>query len=316
MRSKIVFACLLASITPVLAQQAAQPLPGGQTGILTVTIKNVGLVMTSNSKNERQDWMIRRSAEFRTSLKSQMSSAFDMLGEAPVAPAMPKVTASQAQMMDQMQKAMRSCKEDDQNCMMEAAKRAAGNAPLPAAPQAAPSGAMDFTRYQSWNAQADNAPSCAVGTASLDETMDGNSLSDNSGAMWSIEGTRRGEAKLPQGSWSHSCDTTISFDRKAGTYTLRIGGLNLNIPSSLHLQRKGVASSAANSKLGFGLLEYADVPLVNDGIVLKKQKGDPASVAGAATFTGTALSEKRDGGYVVRVAPNVTTTITWKLTLQ
>ncbi len=315
MRPKILLVCLFlaAGLHPLSAQQ---PLPGGQTATLTVTIKTTGLVKTSNSKNERQDWTIQRSAQFATVLEAQMTSAFDALGEAPAAPAMPEVSASQQQMMSQMLKAVKSCKEDDQACMMAAAKRAAGDTPMPSMPQGKPSGAMDFTRYQSWNAKWDDSRFCATGSASIQETMDGNSLSDNSGAMWSIEGTRRGEVKLPQGGWSHSCDTTISFDRKAGTYALRIGGLNLNIPATLHLQRKGVASSAANSNLGFGVLEYAGVPLVKDGLVLKNQKGVPGPLTGSATFTGSAGSEKRDGSYVTKIAPNVSTTIAWTLTAR
>ena len=114
MRSKILLSCvfLSAGIHPLLAQQT--PLPGGQTATLTVTIKTTGLVMTSNSKNERQDWTILRSAQFSTVLEAQMTSAFDALGEAPAAAAMPEVSASQQQMMSQMLKAVKSCKEDDQ----------------------------------------------------------------------------------------------------------------------------------------------------------------------------------------------------------
>jgi hypothetical protein len=302
---------LLAWLSPAFAQSSRQPIPGGQKGVLTVTIIAGGRVVITNTKNERQDWTINRRAEFRVGLTSQTSSAWDPLAGPPT-PQMPAMSASQSQMLAQMQNAMKGCSEDDEACMVEAARRAA--APMAQQQQAQPQRmpqAPDFTRYQAW--APDMAATCSTGDASLNETMEGQGLSDNSGAMLPLGGSRRGQANLPTG--SHDCDTMISFDRQRGTYKLRIRGLVIGIPSNQTLQFKGVAPGVT-PRQSFAVLEYTNIPLKDEGLLLKDQTGTLNGFSGSMTFRGKPPSERRDGSMVVRTTPNVATTIEWRFTPQ
>jgi hypothetical protein len=303
----------LGAFSSAFAQASRQPLPGGQKGILTVTVNATGRVQITNSHNERQDWSVNRRAQFQVGLTAQTSSAWDSLAAPPTAP-MPAMSASQSQMLAQMQKAMKGCPEDDEDCMVEAAKRAAApmvQQPQQQAPAQRVPQAMDFTRYQAW--AADMAATCSTGTASVDETMEGQGLSDNSGAMLPLVGSRKGEAKLPTG--SHDCDTVVSFDRQAGTYNLRIGGLVINVPANQRLHFKSVAPGPL-PKVGVGVLEHTNIPLKDEGLLLKDLKGTAAGFTGSTTFTSKGPSERRDGRFVMRTMPNVTTTVEWRFTPQ
>jgi hypothetical protein len=96
---------------------------------------------------------------------------------------------------------------------------------------------LDLTRFQTWIS--DGALACSAGTASIDETMDGTATPDNSGGLWSIDGHRRGELKLPaQAQSAQSCDTQLSFDRVANPYSIRIGAMNIGIPADYHFNTR------------------------------------------------------------------------------
>jgi len=113
-----------------------------------------------------------------------------------------------------------------------------------------------------------------------------------------------------------SCETAITFDRQAGTYSLRIAGLNIAIPADYNARTKDGRGKQPTTRLNFGLLQYTDIPLKNSALLLSNRKGTPEAMEGSVVFASAAPSEKRNGTPVGKSAPNVTTTIEWRLTLQ
>jgi hypothetical protein len=207
-----------------------------------------------------------------------------------------------------MQKEVAACPKDDNTCMTAALQRLGTQLQgqtKPAAP--------DYTRYQAWGAE--EASSCATGSASIHETMEGIQLSDR-GPLTPIAGSRDGETKLPsKQSWRESCDTLLSFDRQTGTYAIRIGGLNISIPGIHHIQFKGAGKSQPFQQ-NFQLFEYTDVSLPSYALTLKGLKGTPENLVGSTTLPGKAPKETRSGNIVVKKVPQVITRIEWRLVLD
>lgn len=306
---------LIHAISPADAQPKANPIPGGRKGTLIVTVTATGSAHWSNTKGEKQDWTILRKAQIRTRMESLSTSAVDLLDEQKPAPPpkVPRLSASQTKTMEQLGKAMQSCKPDDQACMMEVARRFASSpdAPLPTVPQDMAGPDLDFTRYQSWRSDAQGQLHCGTGTASVSETMSGLQEAELTSGLWEVEGSRKGEIALPHSSWSHSCDTMISFDRKAGTYSLRIGGLHIGVPTDFVLQRKGMPASAARRKFTYQVLEHTHAPLKNYGLLVTGQKGTAETAGGSVTFPAAAPKEERSVSVTQRTVPKVRTTIEW-----
>jgi hypothetical protein len=300
--------------------QATQPLPGGQKGALTVTIEVKGSTIRQSLTNPavHENWIVQRKAQFRVPLVGLMTTMADAHG-GPPPPAMPAGDPSQmeagAQLAAQVQNAIKNCPEADEECQAAAIQRLMSQNPGQAQATArqmqagaAPVGmpALDFTRFQTWTSE--GSLGCSNGSASIDESMDGTATPDNAGGLWTIDGDRRGELKLPaQAQAAQSCDTQLSFDRVAKTYSIRIGAMNIGIPADYHLQRKGFPKSAPH-KLIYGLFEYTDVTFTGNQLSKRGLTGTSAGLDGSVTLPSR--KPFQDGS--VRVSPQVTTTIQWR----
>lgn len=296
-----------------VAAQGAKPLPGGQKGLLTVTVEVKGAVARNSVPNPqvRENWTIQRKAQFQVPLVSLMSAPMDAQAEeakaAPVKPDPAQMKAG-AQLGAQIQNAIKDCAEEDEACQAAAVQRLMSRNPpaaraMPQAPLPAPD--LDFTRFHTWIA--DRQGACASGTASIEERMDGTATPDNSGGLWVIDGDRAGELKLPtQAQASQSCETQVSFDRTAQTYSLRIGAMNIAIPAAYHIQRKGFPKSEPH-RLSYGLFEYTDVTFPGNRFTQPALKGTAAGFDGSVTLP----SRKPFQEGSMRVTPQVTTTIRW-----
>jgi hypothetical protein len=295
-----------------VAASAQKPLSGGQKGMLTVSIKVEGSSIEAAKFDNRvkRNWTVLRQAQFQIPFVGQMTTAWDLLAAKPAqAPvARPAPVKGQAEMGRQVQAALAACREDDDACMEAAVKKiAAQNAGKVEIPSQPPEKVEvpDFTRYQTWIA--DRSATCFSGTASISETMSGTQIPDNGDALWAVESTRDGETKLPaSANAQQACGAQISFDLKKKTYTLLLGGMNIAIPATFHIQRKGFPKSQP-FKQSFSLFEYTDIPLRNNELRFPNLNGSVSGFEGSITLPSRKSFQTVDN----TVTPNVVTTIQW-----
>lgn len=311
LRICFIAAAALLSGAIAASAQSPGPKPGGQKGMISVSVKVEGKVIEASKFDSRvrRTWTVNRQARFQIPVVAQMTTAWDSLAPEPRPAPAPPPSADQADIGREVQKALAGCNPDDDLCMEAALQKFAveniDRVKVPSEVPQAPTGAPDFTRYQTW--VGDRSGPCVSGTASLNETMSGTQIPDNGGPLWQVEGNRSGEIQLPaKGYGPQSCQTQVSFDLKGNTYSLRLNGMRISVPVVSYVHRKGGGKEPPRN-FSFGLFDYSDTPLKGDALQLANQGG------GVSGFEGSIVIPSKKGMTNVddNITPDVRTTVTW-----